>query len=129
MMKSLLVAVGLVSILGGAIAESSNPYNGEWTAVWTPPGAPGPVGAKVSFKDMAGTWQTVVDRDVQNNCAKREHKINVRESDAEKIVFVVLASQSLAGCPDSTVTAKRVDARHLEGKGASGATITFTRAN
>jgi len=40
---------------------------------------------------------------------------------------IALASQTLAGCPDATVTAKPVDEKHLEGKGASGARIEFTR--
>jgi hypothetical protein len=123
------MAVCFVGLSATAIAESTNPYNGDWSASWTPPGAPGPVGAEVSFNNTAGTWRTIVLGDVQNNCVKFKHKVNVKESDAEKIVFIVLASQSLAGCPDATITAKRVDERHLEGKGASGGTITFTRAN
>lgn len=127
MNKSLLIGAAIVLTLGGANAGSTNPYNGEWSATWTPPGAPGPVGAKVVFDNDSGSWQTIVTRDVLNNCAGKTHKIGVTESSPEKIVFTVLASQSLPGCPDTTLTAKPVDERHLEAKGSSGAKIEFTR--
>jgi hypothetical protein len=127
MNKSLLIGATILLTLGGAIAGPTNPYDGEWSATWTPPGAPGPVGAKVVIDNDVGSWQTMISRDVMNNCAGLKHKISVAENRPDKLVFTVLASQSLAGCPDATMTLKPVDEKHLEATSASGVTIKFTR--
>jgi len=124
--KSLLIASAILLTLGGAIAGPTSPYNGEWSATWTPPGAPGPVGAKVVFDNDSGSWQTMATRP-GDNCVGQKHRISVTESGPEKIVFTILASQTLPGCSDTTMTAKPVDEKHLEATTPTGIKMGFTR--
>lgn len=117
--------VALWCVAAGAFAQTPNPYNGTWKLSIDSDRRTGIEGS-VEVKDDGGAWKTI-SHDQRDACAGREAPIAVRSASAEELVFRVMRSQVLSGCPDFTVTMKRVDEGRLEGVMRNGWTVRMTR--
>ena len=107
-----------------ALAQAANPHNGTW-AMQFQTGNIQVVGP-VEVKHDAGAWKSGA-RDRNDPCAGREAPIAVRKATAEQLVFRVMRSKVLTGCPDFTVTMNRVDDNNLQGALANGWKVQMTR--
>lgn len=117
--------VALCFVAAGAFAQTPNPHNGTWKLSIDSDQRAGIEGS-VDVKDDAGTWATNA-HDQRDACAGREAPIIVRSASAEELVFRVMRSKVLSGCPDFTLTMKRVGDGRLEGAMRNGWTVRMTR--
>lgn len=102
---------GLLASLGAA--AQSNPYNGNWHATFKTARGVERDGMVV-IENEGGSW----DMNTQNRnnpCAGRKFPIVVQKASADELTFLVNGSKALAGCPDTPVTFKPVDAATLKG--------------
>ena len=118
-----LIALGLPC--ASAFAQATNPHNGAWKVQFDSTERV-QVQGTVDVKDDGGAWK-IVSRDSRDACAGREAPIVVRKATAEQLVFRVMRSQALAGCPDFTVTMNRVDDNSLQGAINNGWKVQMTR--
>lgn len=118
-----LIAFGLPC--ADALAQAGNPHNGTWAMLFDASERVRIQGT-VDVKDDAGAWKTVA-RDSRDPCAGREAPIAVRKATAEQLVFRVMRSKVLSGCPDFTVTMNRVDDNNLQGAMNNGWKVQMTR--
>lgn len=121
-----------LALPGGAPrAQAPHPYNGTWNLALdaaTGVAATTRVGihGTVDVKDDGGSWKTVASF-ATDQCAGREAPLVVHSASAEQLVFRVMRSKVLAGCPDFTVTMQRVGENDLQGKLANGWKVQMTR--
>lgn len=119
-------AFAAVALQGAhALAQEANPYNGTWAVQFDAPGRPGIKGT-VDVNGQGGLWKTVSSTR-SDTCAGRDAPIDVKSATPEKLVFRVMRSQALAGCPDFTVSMNRVDDNNLEGAMHNGWKVQMTR--
>lgn len=118
-----LIALGLQG--ADAFAQAGNPHNGTWKMQFDATERV-QVQGTVDVKDDSGAWKTVA-RDSRDPCAGREAPIAVRKATAEQLVFRVMRSKVLSGCPDFTVTMNRVDDNNLQGAMNNGWKVQMTR--
>jgi hypothetical protein len=118
-----LIALGLQG--ADAFAQAGNPHNGTWKMQFDATERV-QVQGTVDVKDEGGAWK-VVSRDRRDPCAGREAPIVVKTATPEKLVFRVMRSQVLAGCPDFSVTMNRVDDNNLQGAMGNGWKVQMTR--
>lgn len=125
-----LKLLGLGGALLGSIAfaQGPNPYNGKWLAKFQDKRG-GAQEAELSVKDDGGTWKVWgTSRDTKRNpCIGRDLPITVKLASTEGLAFRIEGSKVLAGCPDGSVTLKRVDDKTLEGQFGDGRTLTLVR--
>jgi hypothetical protein len=111
-----------------AMAQTTNPYNGNWTATWE--GTKGLLyhanQADVVIADQGGSFDNR-SSSTRNPCVGRKAPIAVKTSTASDLVFVIRFSTVLQGCRDSEVRLKRVDDRTLKGTRDKDKEITLTR--
>lgn len=81
------------------------------------------------MKDDGGTWKVWgTSRDTKRNpCIGRDLPIVVQLASAEGLAFRIEGSKVLAGCPNGSVTLKRLDNQRLEGQFGDGRTLTLVR--
>lgn len=118
-----LIALGLQG--ADASAQAGNPHNGTWKMQFDATNRV-QVQGTVDVKDDGGAWKTEA-RDSRDPCAGREAPIVVRTATPEKLVFRVIRSKVLAGCPDFSVTMNRVDDNNLQGAMGNGWKVQMTR--
>ncbi|MBX3589289.1 MAG: hypothetical protein KF755_00150 [Burkholderiaceae bacterium] len=118
-----LIALGLQG--ADAFAQAGNPHNGTWKMQFDATNRV-QVQGTVDVKDDGGAWKTEA-RDSRDPCAGREAPIVVRSATPEKLVFRVIRSKVLAGCPDFSVTMNRVDDNNLQGAMGNGWKVQMTR--
>lgn len=118
-----LIVLGLSG--ADAFAQAANPYNGTWKMQFDATERVRVQGT-VEVKDEGGTWKTVaIDR--RDPCTGRDAPIAVRKATTEQLVFRVMRSQVLAGCPDFGITMNRVDDDNLRGAMNNGWKVQMTR--
>ena len=82
--------------------------------------------AVLQINGSAGTWEQQIK--VRNNpCVGREVSIAVTAVADTELEVHIFNSKSLTGCTDSTIKAKRVDGRTLEGTFEDGRKVTLVR--
>lgn len=119
-------AFAAVALQGAhTLAQEANPYNGTWAVQFDAPGRPGIKGT-VDVNGQGGLWKTVSSTR-SDTCAGRDAPIDVKSATPEKLVFRVMRSQVLAGCPDFTISMNRVDDNNLEGAMHNGWKVQMTR--
>jgi hypothetical protein len=109
-----LATMSAVTLLASFHATGqSNPYNGTWHATFK-----GFSGANrdgtVIIADADGSWDMNIN-DPGNPCIGRKFPIAVQKATAEELEFLVNGSKTLAGCPDTQLTFRAVDASTLKG--------------
>lgn len=122
-MLGVVVALGAYS--GVAWAQGANPHNGTWKLLMQTPKV-ADIGGTVEVKESGGTWHTVA-RNSQDTCAGRDAPIVVQTATPEELVFRVMRSKVMTGCPDFRVPLKRVDDKNLEGVLVNGFQVKLTR--
>ena len=96
-----------------ALADDANPWNGKWSAHVAPSGKRA-YDAVVTLEGSAGVWKAQ-GTDHNDPCAGHESPIEVKTATAEDLVFRIMMSKAMPGCPDTTATLKRVDDSKLSG--------------
>jgi hypothetical protein len=111
-----------------ALAQTTNPYNGNWTATWEHgKGMRQHVNqADVVIADNGGSFDNRYSS-TRNPCAGRKAPITVKTATASELVFVIGGSTVLQGCRDIEVRVRRVDERTLKGLRDKDQEITLTR--
>ena len=106
-------ATGL-ALLGAAVwADDTNPWNGKWSAHVAPSGKRA-FDALVTLEGSGGVWKAQ-GTDHNDPCAGHESPIEVQTANADDLVFRIMMSKSMPGCPDTTARLKRVDDNKLTG--------------
>lgn len=128
MRRASALVVVLLFVCSVAMAETVNPYNGEWTATWA--GGKGVVHfnnkADVVIRDTGGTFRNR-RHSTKNPCIGREAPITVMTATADELIFVIQFASVLKGCKDSEVKLKRVDDKTLKGLRDENKEITLIR--
>jgi hypothetical protein len=109
------VKIPLALFIGATAAmhatAQTNPYEGQWTAVFQ--ANTRPIEARLVISGTTGTWKSFM-RNKENPCAGLEAPITVRTATAEELVFDIEQSKALHGCPDAIATL-RSDGASLAG--------------
>ncbi len=130
---NILRLLGLSGALLGsiALAQGPNPYNGKWVAKYKGEGGVA-TEAEVVVTDDSGTWKSwdtpqFLHSPKRNPCLGRDLPIAVQRASTGELAFRIEASKALAGCPNRSVTLKRVDDKTLQGRFDDGRALTLTR--
>lgn len=114
-MRASSIAAALALASGCAVAQSPNPYEGTWKAMWE--GRARPFEAKVVIKGETGTWKTFA-RNREDPCTGLEVPITITQASPESLVFKTDFDKVIAGCTGFTVSVTP-KGDELEGKRGS----------
>ena len=113
-MKNSFLLLGAIASLVALVAEAqTNPHNGTWTASYKSDRGTNRDGTVV-IDNQGGSW----DMNVQSRndpCVGQKVPITVETATPEELVFQVNRSMVLAGCIDSRISMKALDAGTLTG--------------
>lgn len=107
------IALATMLLLSSTAMAQTSSYNGTWNAAYKNDQGSLREGVVV-VEDLGGTF--VINGQVPSNpCAGLKVPIAVEQATAEELSFQVIRSKVMAGCRDSTVRMKPLDAKTLEG--------------
>ncbi|MBU1361018.1 MAG: hypothetical protein KKC85_02790 [Gammaproteobacteria bacterium] len=125
-MDTLRLLAGSTAFLSFVAWGQPASYEGTWTAKFETKRGTGR-GGVVVIQGSGGTWDMEGGGRQTDPCTGRQAPILVQSATADELVFEVKRSTALAGCPDSTLTMKRVDEKTLQGAMRDGRSFTLTR--
>lgn len=125
MIRTLAAALAALVVAGPAVAQTDNPFNGNWKISFDGTRTV-ELDGTVVIKGDGGTWD-VVAQSRKNPCLGREYPITVQKASGEELVFTVNRAATLTGCKDSTYTFKKVDDKTLKGELGDGRATSLTR--
>jgi len=125
MIRTLAAALAALVVADPAVAQTDNPFNGNWKISFDGTRTVDLDGTVV-VKGDGGTWD-IVAQSRKNPCLGREYPITVQKASGEELVFTVNRAATLTGCKDSTYTFRKVDDKTLKGELGDGRAASLTR--
>jgi len=121
-----LCAAGAVALVAcGALAQTPDGLEGEWTGrITVKTGRQ--INAQLQLQATGGTWRTLF-QSTGDPCIGIPTPIQWRRLDSGAYELHFQASKALTGCRDNLISFVRVDANTLKGLSDAGAEIVLTR--
>lgn len=117
----LLFAITLLFVSPFAFGQSA--LDGHWHGTMGRMQLP----IQVVFSGRSGTWTAHPVGRVEDACADRPVPFEITKDEGAELVLDVLGSKVLAGCPNATITLKKVDEKNLAGAPPSGHRVKLTK--